>query len=107
MVDIPTTLVEFLDGLDDIATDLLLLYLDLEGNELSKDSTLTLISVFVLSRNYTYIIDIQVLAKAAFNTTASSSTIFKSVLELLNILKALFDIRNNSNVLLIYYSIAL
>lgn len=98
---------EFLDGLNDVATDSPLLYLDLEGDELSKDGTLTLISVFVLSRNYTYIIDVQVLAKAAFNTTASSGATFKSVLELPNILKALFDVRNNSNALLIYYGIAL
>lgn len=107
LVDIYTTLIAFLDSLNNVSTDLPLLYLNLEGNKLSKDGTLTLISTLMLSRNYIYIIDIQIFAEVVFNTTTSSSAIFKSVLELLDIPKAFFDVRNNSNVLFFYYSIAL
>jgi exonuclease 3'-5' domain-containing protein 1 len=114
--------VDFLNSLDDaVATNPPpSLYLDLEGDELSKDGTLTLISVLVVSpsspstHNGIYILDIQLLAEAAFNTPATSrssstaaATTFKLILESPTIPKLFFDVRNDSNALFFHYGIAL
>ncbi|SMR50666.1 unnamed protein product [Zymoseptoria tritici ST99CH_1E4] len=107
LVDTEAALVSFLDSLTNLSTDPPALYLDLEGDNLCKDGTLTIISVLVHPLNHVYIIDIQSLGNSAFHTPTRNGTTFKSVLEDYRTTKVFFDVRNDSNAFFFLFGITL
>lgn len=86
------------------------LYLDLEGQNLGKDGTVSLIQIYVLPLKHTYLIDVQVLGNAAFTTTSTapvSTPSLKAILESPSIPKCLFDVRADSNALFFLHGVSM
>lgn len=84
------------------------LYIDLEGERLSRNGTISLMTILVYPRgglHYPRIIDIHKLGKAAFSTTGTRATSLKDILESNEILKVFFDVRNDSDALYAHYGI--
>ncbi|CZT23201.1 uncharacterized protein RCC_08912 [Ramularia collo-cygni] len=99
LIDTTAALVAFLDGLGNCQGQPPSLYVDLEGNNLSRHGTLSLMTILVHSQQKLYLIDVTTLKDQAFNTSGSNSRTLKTVLESQEIIKVFFDIRNDSDAL--------
>lgn len=81
--------------------------MDLEGDELYKNGTLTILAVMVVPHNRAYIVDVQKLQQSTFSTVGQGGTPLKSILESPGITKVYFDVRNDSNALFFLYEVSL
>lgn len=75
------------------------LYLDLEGTNLSRHGSISILQIFVLPHNRTYLIDIHTLKENAFAKAASNGQTLKKLLETESVPKVFFDVRNDSDAL--------
>jgi hypothetical protein len=57
------------------------LYLDLEGNRLSRHGTISLITILIHPQRVVRLIDVLVLGKPAFTTASNNGKTLKSILE--------------------------
>ena len=89
----------FLDGLNDISGEPLTLYIDLEGNNLSRHGTLSLVTILIEPREKVYLIDVTKLGRDAFDTVGLDGRSVRNILEARDIIKVFFDIRNDSDAL--------
>jgi exonuclease 3'-5' domain-containing protein 1 len=83
------------------------LYLDLEGKNLSRNGTLSLVAVLVYPTRRTSIIDVQTLEKSAFSTPNANGKTLKTIFEDPLIPKYFWDVRNDSDALFSHYQIRL
>ncbi|GAB1319889.1 hypothetical protein MFIFM68171_10099 [Madurella fahalii] len=96
------------------------LYLDLEGSNLCRHGTISIITVLLHPQNITYLIDVFVLGPQAFTTPAASASTsaspgtaageavtLKSVLQSAAVSKSLWDLRNDADALWSLYGVAL
>ncbi|KAK0932881.1 hypothetical protein LTR29_015551 [Friedmanniomyces endolithicus] len=81
------------------------LYVDLEGNNLSRNGTLSLVTILLESERDVYLVDVTTLGRDAFTTTGADGRTLKAVLESRDIVKVFFDIRNDSDALFGLYEI--
>lgn len=98
------------DRLFDLPTDPPSLYLDVEGINLSRTGTVSLLTILVHcagSSNQAYLVDINSLGAAAFSTPSSSGETLAGILEAPTIPKVFFDVRNDSDALHFHYGIFL
>ena len=70
-----------------------LLYVDIEGNDLCRYGTISLIQIYVPLVNTTFVLDVLVLGKEAFTTSVieEEEMTLKSLLESPEIVKCFFD----------------
>jgi exonuclease 3'-5' domain-containing protein 1 len=101
MIDSPSALKAFIGGLPGLDGPVPSLYIDLEGNNLSRKGTLSLVTILVEPRHTVHLIDVTGLGKQAFQVTGPSpdERTLKSILESQDIVKVFFDIRNDSDAL--------
>jgi exonuclease 3'-5' domain-containing protein 1 len=83
------------------------LYVDLEGNSLSRHGTIFLITILVYPQRIIRLIDVLVLGKLAFTTASSNGKTLKSIFEDLDVLKCVWDVRNDADVLWALYHVKL
>ncbi|RFU33383.1 hypothetical protein B7463_g2948, partial [Scytalidium lignicola] len=85
------------------------LYLDLEGANLSREGSISLISLYIHPTKSAYLIDIHTLRELAFTTPSSTnpSETLKTILESRVIKKVFFDVRNDSDALFAHFNISL
>ncbi len=95
----------FLDSLINIEGEPPSLYVDLEGNNLSRDGTLSLVTVLVEPREKVYLIDVTTLGRDAFDDAGSDGRSLRNILESSEIIKVFFDIRNDSDALYSLYGV--
>jgi exonuclease 3'-5' domain-containing protein 1 len=95
MIDNATALKAFIDGLDKDS----ILYVDLEGNNLSRHGTLSLITVLVEPRHTVHLVDVTTLGKEAFSVSGTNEKTLQQILESRDIIKVFYDIRNDSDAL--------
>lgn len=107
IIDSPTTMASLLDTIADIPTSPPSLYLDLEGVNLSRHGSISIIELLVLPQNHAYLIDVHVLGEEAFSTKGSDGGTLKAVLESPDIPKVFFDVRNDSDALHSHFGISL
>jgi exonuclease 3'-5' domain-containing protein 1 len=107
IIDTAAALKSFLDGLPQDNTKPNL-FIDLEGNNLSRHGTLSLITVLVEPRHTVHLIDVHTLGNQAFTlaSTANGATTLKNILESVAIAKVFFDIRHDSDALYSLYGIS-
>ncbi|KAG9495807.1 hypothetical protein J7337_012365 [Fusarium musae] len=98
-----TVLKGFIDSIPADAT----LYLDLEGKSLSRNGTLTIITILVHPTKVTRLIDVQTLGSAAFTTPGTNGKTIKTILEDPQISKCLWDVRNDADALWAHYKVRL
>ncbi|KAM0724106.1 hypothetical protein Q7P37_000286 [Cladosporium fusiforme] len=99
MIDSPSTLELFIGGLPDCKGPEPSLYVDLEGNNLSRNGTLSLVTILVEPRHTVHLVDVTGLGKQAFKTASPDGRTLQSILESPEITKVFFDIRNDSDAL--------
>ncbi|KAK0971855.1 hypothetical protein LTR54_017700 [Friedmanniomyces endolithicus] len=81
------------------------LYVDLEGNTLSRNGTLSLVTILLEPEGDVYLIDVTTLGRGAFTTAGIGGRTLQAVLESKDIIKVFFDIRNDSDALFGLYEI--
>jgi len=96
-----------LEELTDLPTEPPSLYIDLEGVNLSRHGTISIIQMFVSPIKRTFLVDIHALKGSAFSAPASNGSTLRSILESPSIPKVFFDVRNDSDALFSHYQIAL
>ncbi|EMR64753.1 putative 3 -5 exonuclease protein [Eutypa lata UCREL1] len=107
LVDTKTAVAEIVDSLDGLPTVPPSLYIDLEGEHLSRHGTLDILQLHVLPSDQTYLIDIKVLGHNAFNTPGTCGLTFKDLLESPDIPTVFFDVRRDSDALYSHFQIKL
>lgn len=84
------------------------IYMDLEGINLCRYGTVSILQVHSRPTKKNYLVDIMTLGKAAFETSGTrTSNTFKSILESLYIPKVFFDVRRDSDALYHHFHITL
>lgn len=101
------------------------IFIDLEGIKLSRNGSISILSLYNVPKNTVYLIDVHTLGAAAFSTKYSSfsesigdqqavgdepdvtGTTLKDVLQSPTITKVIFDVRNDSDALFSHYQISL
>lgn len=81
------------------------LYCDLEGVNLSREGSLSILTLYVPQIKKVFLIDVFSLKQAAFSTESGGRSL-KAILEDKNVSKAFFDIRNDSDALYSHYGIS-
>ena len=107
IVNTAAKLARLLDTLADLPTSPPSLYLDLEGINLSRRGSISIIELFVLPQNHVFLIDVHVLGERAFSTKSSDGQTLRQVLESPGIPKVFFDVRNKSDALYSHFNISL
>ncbi|KFA49274.1 hypothetical protein S40293_10192 [Stachybotrys chartarum IBT 40293] len=83
------------------------LYLDLEGKNLSRNGTLSVMTVLVHPTGVINLIDVQTLGNSAFTTFSDSENTLKAILEDPHTPKCLWDVRNDADALWAHYHVRL
>ncbi|TVY13036.1 hypothetical protein LARI1_G009337 [Lachnellula arida] len=83
------------------------LYIDLEGVNLSRQGSISILQIHVAPKKKTYLIDIHTLGTKAFDTTSELDHTLRSVLQSESIPKVFFDVRNDSDALFSQFKISL
>jgi exonuclease 3'-5' domain-containing protein 1 len=99
MIESPSALKTFIDSLPDCKGPVLSLYIDLEGNNLSRKGTLSLVTILVEPRHTVHLVDVTGLGEQAFHVAGSDGRTLKKILESQEIVKVFFDIRNDLDAL--------
>ncbi|KAL3466891.1 ribonuclease H-like domain-containing protein [Aspergillus heterothallicus] len=107
VVDTPAAVSDLVDQLKDASNNPPSLYLDLEGINLSRHGSISIMQIFVLPKNEVFLVDIFTLGQQAFSTLSRSGTTLKAILEDASIHKAFFDVRNDSDALYAQFGIHL
>jgi exonuclease 3'-5' domain-containing protein 1 len=107
MVDTPAAIGSLVDILAPLEQSLSSIYLDLEGINLSRYGSVSLLQIFVPSCQQPFIVDIHTLGVQAFNASNSEGKTLKNVLESKIIKKHLFDARNDSDALYSLFGVRL
>ncbi|KAM3450570.1 hypothetical protein MY3296_006033 [Beauveria thailandica] len=107
LIDTDTALSSVVETLHRLPTCPPSIYIDLEGEKLSRHGTISIMQVHVLPSKRTYLIDIHVLREKAFQVCGSSGQTLKTILESCDIPKVFFDVRNDSDALYKHYNICL
>ncbi|PYH92639.1 hypothetical protein BO71DRAFT_451250 [Aspergillus ellipticus CBS 707.79] len=74
-------------------------YLDLEGINLCRHGSLSIVTMYTTPNNTVYIIDIHTMKDTAFKPMQEGGTSLRALLESPSIKKVLFDVRNDSDAL--------
>lgn len=107
LVDTCAALSTLVDSLSNLPKNPPSIYVDLEGVNLSRHGTVSILQLFVLPAEKTYLVDIFTLKEAAFVTPGSNGQTLKTILESEVIPKAFFDVRNDSDALFSHFGINL
>lgn len=110
IVDSELKLVSLLDKLSAVRpptkpTDPPSLYFDIEGQNLGRHGTMSILSLFLSPDETAYLIDVHTLQADTFTTANEKGTSLKTVLESPTVPKAFFDIRNDSDALFSLFGI--
>ncbi|CAG8151951.1 unnamed protein product [Penicillium nalgiovense] len=106
-IDTCAGVAELIGDLTDLPAKPPSLYIDLEGVNLSRHGTISILQIFVLPKRSTFLIDIYGLKDKAFSYPGPSGTTLRAILESPSIPKVFFDVRNDSDALFSHYQIEL
>lgn len=106
-VETTDTISAMVGAIDTAAASVPSLYLDLEGANLCREGTISLLQLYHLPSGITYIVDIFTLQHAVFTTPSAAGKTLKGILEDSDIIKVFFDVRNDSDALFAHFGISL
>jgi exonuclease 3'-5' domain-containing protein 1 len=107
LVDTCTAMADLIDTIAKLPTSPPSLYIDLEGCDLSRNGSVSILQVHFSPDNRTYLIDIHILGGKAFSTAGAGGQTLKGILESDSIPKVFFDVRNDSDALFSHFGINL
>ena len=100
IVDTSTGITKLVGALEGLCTRPPSLYIDLEGVNLCRHGTVSIMQLYILPTQTTYLIDVYTLGDKAFSTFSSAaSRTLKETLESESVPKVFFDVRNDSDAL--------
>ena len=82
------------------------LYFDLEGINLSRNGTISILQLLISPEKHVYLIDVHTLGAAAFTTAGPNGQTLRDIFSSPTIPKVCFDIRNDSNALFHLFNVA-
>ncbi|KAH8434349.1 uncharacterized protein LDX57_011997 [Aspergillus melleus] len=97
-------LIDYLDGLPVRPPSL---YVDLEGVNLSRNGTISIIQIYVLPLDMTYLIDVRTLQEETFSQPSAMGRTLKDIFESPSTPKVFFDVRSDSDALYSHFGISL
>lgn len=106
-IDTLPALSKVVDALTGLPVDRPSLYIDLEGQNLSRYGTISILQIHVRPTNTTYLIDVQSLGGKCFSTPGEARWTLKAILESPYIPKVFFDVRSDSDALFVIFDITL
>ncbi|KAK8863229.1 3'-5' exonuclease [Apiospora arundinis] len=83
------------------------LYVDLEGTKLSRNGSLSLLTIYSPLARRAFVLDVFTLKSVAFDQTGSRECSIRTILESNRYKKAFFDVRNDSDALFYHFGINL
>ncbi|KAI6346621.1 hypothetical protein MCOR25_010985 [Pyricularia grisea] len=110
MVSTPEAVADFVDNICILQKTIApILYIDLEGVRLSRDGSISIVTVFVQPGLHVYLLDVHNLQTATFTTPGISNVniTFQTILESRIVVKVFFDVRNDSDALHAHFGIRL
>ncbi|KXH25373.1 3'-5' exonuclease [Colletotrichum salicis] len=107
LVDTIASLSKMVDSLEELPNDPPSLYIDLEGVNLSRYGTISILQLHVLPSKETYLLDVHTLKDRCFSETNRNGHSFRDILESDAIPKVFFDVRNDSDALYHHFQIKL
>jgi len=107
LVDTPTAITNMLDDLEDLPTQPPSIYVDIEGERLSRNGTVSILQIYVSPIKRTYLVDVFTLSNKSFTTSGKNGRTLQAILEDPRIIKVFFDVRNDSDALFAHYQIRL
>lgn len=108
LVDTTALLATVVDTLCGLPTQPPSIYVDLEGVNLSRHGSISILQLHVLPTRQTYLVDIYTLRREAFTTCGVwGGQTLAAVLESPDIPKIFFDVRNDSDALHAHFGIRL
>lgn len=108
LIDTPAALAILVDILYGQPTTPPSLYIDLEGVNLSRTGTVSILQIYLLPTNRAYLVDVHTLGHQAFSTRGGATGhTLKEILESDTIPKVFFDVRNDSDALYSHFQISL
>lgn len=107
LVSTTAALTEMIESIEDLPTSPPSLYIDLEGVNLSRHGTISILQVYVSPHDKTYLVDVHTLREKCFKHKAASGTDLKTILESPSIPKVIFDVRHDSDALYGHFQIDL
>ncbi|KAM0541752.1 hypothetical protein ACHAPJ_013109 [Fusarium lateritium] len=106
-VDDTAAVSKLVDVLDSLPTDKPSIFIDLEGVNLSRHGTISIMQIYDHVAKRTYLVDVYILGSKCFSTPGSNGRTLKQILESATIPKVFFDVRNDSDALYGNYQIDL
>ncbi|KAK2855726.1 hypothetical protein FQN49_004902 [Arthroderma sp. PD_2] len=106
IIDSTESLLSLIDSLVELPITPPSLYIDLEGIQLGRHGSISIVSLYVLPTKKVYLIDIYRLGDIAFSTINAASTSLKTILESPTIPKVIFDVRSASDALFSHYGLS-
>lgn len=107
IIDTTAAIAELVELLTDVPNNPPSIYVDLEGINLSRHGSISIMQIFLLPRDEVYLIDIHTLGQEAFSHPSTCGKTLKGILEDENIQKVFFDVRNDSDALYAHFSVRL
>ncbi|KAI9041805.1 ribonuclease H-like protein [Aspergillus affinis] len=83
------------------------LFIDLEGVDLGRTGSISIMQIYIRPLNYTYLIDVYTLKDQAFSKKGASGKTLRNILEAPEIPKVIFDVRHDSDALNHHYNVKL
>ena len=105
IVDSAAAIVSLLDCIEKLPSKPPSLYLDIEGLNLSRHGSISIIQVLVQPKNHYFLIDIHLIKHIAFDKPNRLGTTFRNVLESNDIAEVFFDVRNDADALFAHFNI--
>lgn len=107
LLDTPEAVAHVVDSLLHLPTNPPSLYIDIEGVNLSRLGSVSILQILVLPSDTTYLVDVHVLKGEAFTTVGAAGQTLKDILESTTIPKVFFDVRNDSDALFSHFDVEL
>jgi exonuclease 3'-5' domain-containing protein 1 len=107
LIDTKDALAKLIDSLSELPNVPPSLYIDLEGVNLSRHGTVSILQLLVSPKNHVYVIDICALQHQGFSTPGKNGQTLKTILESSEIQKAFFDVRHDADALYSHFGVNL
>jgi exonuclease 3'-5' domain-containing protein 1 len=107
LVDTLPALSAVVDSVQGLPTEPPSIYVDLEGVDLSRHGTISILQLYIQPTEKVYLIDVLSLQEKCFSTPGESGLTLKDILESNVIPKVFFDVRNDSDALFSHFQIKL
>ncbi|ESZ97114.1 hypothetical protein SBOR_2472 [Sclerotinia borealis F-4128] len=109
LTDTPAAIIKLIDSLarTDLPTSPPSVYIDLEGIDIGRQGSISILQVYILPSKETFLVDVHTLGKQAFCTPNTSGLTLQTILESELIPKVIFDVRSDSDALYSHFGVKL